>query len=232
VGDTLEAARARRRRDMENARLMAMEVAARMTEAMAGRLPDHECPMFSRIKDPVVSLSRLLRVVGQLGLLEERFAEDAETRAKRIEAEQAAREQAARAARARLEREAEQDLYDEKKKTIRSAMRQISRDAEPDLPYAERELRLDDLFEDFENYEDYDGDPVEIVATLCAAMGLRPEREFGQDDTPEAEKARAHTMAKTYLDALARNAANRNAPEPVPIEEEPPAPLAKGQGPP
>ena len=52
-----EARRERRARNMEQVRIKAVEVAACMADAMTGRIPADECPMFGRINDPVASFA-------------------------------------------------------------------------------------------------------------------------------------------------------------------------------
>ncbi len=65
---------------------------------------------------------------------------------------------------------------------------------------------LDDLFDDYDTYESYDGDPVEIVAKLCAQLGLKPEAEPLAEpapvdaDRPAVEQARALELARNYLE--------------------------------
>ena len=48
---TPEARRERKARDMELARMMAVDLAARMSDTIAGRIPQEECPMLGGIKE-------------------------------------------------------------------------------------------------------------------------------------------------------------------------------------
>jgi len=95
-----------------------------------------------------------------------------EAREKRLTAERAARERAIQAEQAARQRRVAEEAQDEKKDTVRRAVRNIHRDAEPDLALADRENLLDDPFRDYEDHFDYEGEPAEIVAQLCRELGL------------------------------------------------------------
>src|SRR3984957_2209725 len=77
----LEERRATRRRDMEIARLSAMEAALHTTEYICGRLPNWKREAFEKVNDPIASLANLNRAIVQITLAEDRFVERAEERA-------------------------------------------------------------------------------------------------------------------------------------------------------
>jgi hypothetical protein len=219
AGDVREARRARRLESLERVRLAAEEMALHLADGVAGRLPEDEQEMFAKIRDPYLAFSRAERAVRRIAALEDRLDEDAETRAARIAAERTAQAAAdARAAAARAE-EAAQAPGRAKKRAIRRAMRRVLRDTDPETEYLDREVLLDDLFDDYESYDDYAGEPAEIVAKLCSALGFVPlcgenrfaspdeddDREDDNDDNgenpppPETVRARALMLARSYL---------------------------------
>jgi hypothetical protein len=222
AGDVREARRGRRLESLERVRLAAEEMALHLADGVAGRLPEHEQEVFAKIRDPHLAFSRAERAVRRIAALEDRLDEDAETRAARIAAERAAQAAAdARAAAARAE-EAAQAPERAKKRAIRRAMRRVLRDTDPETEYLDREVLLNDLFDDYESYDDYAGDPAEIVAKLCSELGFVPlcgedrfaspddendddddgvdDNEDGEDPPPpETIRARALTLARAYL---------------------------------
>jgi hypothetical protein len=182
------------------------------------------------VSDPARAMDWATKAVVRCVMAEERLDEDAETRDARRAAEAAERANKAREA----ERQHAEDPITQKKTLIRRAVSDAYRDAEPDLSWFDRELNLDDLFADLDG--DYDEDPVETVARLCARLGFMPEPERlpdGDMETLEQARARTVTLARDYFEASAFDltAANRNRLEGEPAEEAP-APPARAQGPP
>lgn len=221
-----EARRERRAQDMERARTMAIEIAGLMADAMAGRIPADECPMFARISDPVASFANLNRAIIQIAMYEDRLDESAEERATRLAAERAARERTAKNAEAQRRYTASQIRRAETKTHVQRAMREITIDSQPELGCHEREDVLDDLFleYDFDENASWDRDPAEIVHDLCTRIGiefvpldpaLRHEKR-----APADRRADALALAQRYLDATASRG---------PDEESPPE---QAQGPP
>ncbi len=219
-----------RMESLERLRIAAEEMALRLNEGTACRLPPEQQADFARIKDPYLDFSRVALALRRIVAQQERLDEDAETRAARLAVEQAEREQMWQ------EQPAWADDADPalnaKKKLIRRAVRNAHQDAVPGMAHWERMEQLDDLFDEYEQLDDYDGDPAEIVATLCAMLNLAPQvmpPKSGEDEKPAAAKARAVAFAQGYLDLLApQSAANRNQAGPA----ETPAPHAKGRSPP
>jgi hypothetical protein len=207
---------------LQNARQAAAGLVTWIADGVHDRLDDDQQKNWDRkVADPARSMDLATRALVRVVAAEERLDEDAETRAARIAAEQAKRAEALR--------HRAIDQAETRKKTIRRTMTGILRDAEPDLDWVERELQLEDLFEDFED----DGqDPVEAVARLCARLGYAPEPEElpdGSTETPQEAQGRTMALARAYYDSFA--AANGNRVDPPP-EEEAPAPPARAQGPP
>ncbi len=225
-----ETRRARRLVSLENLRNGCEEAVKRLVDGTAGRLPYDEQEIFERVKDPYLAIERMARSVRRIVALEDRLDESAEARAARLAAEAAARANAERDAEAWAAGQPERD----KKKLIRRAVRTAYQDGEPDLDHREREDLLNDLFNDYDEIDDYDGDPAEIVARFCAQLRLSPAvvpLDGDEDEPPEQAKARAVAFARGYLDLLApQGAANRNSAEPAPADK--PAPRAKGRSPP
>jgi hypothetical protein len=223
ASEVREARRGRRLESLERVRLAAEEMALHLADGVAGRLPEDEQAAFAKIRDPYLAFSRAERAVRRIAALEDRLDEDAETRAARIAAERAAQAAAdARAAALRAD-EAARAPERAKKRSIRRAMRRVLRDTDPETEYLDREVLLNDLFDDYESYDDYAGDTAEIVAKLCSELGFVPlcgEDRFaspGDDDgdndndddgdndgdenppPPETVRARALSLARAYL---------------------------------
>jgi hypothetical protein len=203
--NTPEARRERRARDMELARMMAIEVAARMAEAMAGRIPEYQCPMFGQIKDPVASFANLNRAIIQIAMYEDRLDESAA----RLAAEKAAREQAAQNAEAQRKYTQSQVRRAERKTHIQRAVREITLDAQPDLDCHTRDDVLDELFLEYDLDENasWDRNPAEIVHDLCTRIGIEfvaldPGLQDEKRD-PAERRADALALAQRYLDATA-----------------------------
>lgn len=182
---------------LEGMREMGYEMACRLNDWVAGRLPDSECAAFADIKDPVLAFSRMTSTVRRIIALEERLDEDAETREARIAAEAAERARkiaAEKAAREQAKLEAEAEMASdpwlsrsEKEVKVRLAVRDFHRAAEPDMDYRKREDLLDDLFLDYDDTDyGYDRPFDDIVADLCEALGLEPV-EDSAEGVPAAE---------------------------------------------
>jgi hypothetical protein len=235
--NTPEARRERRARDMELARMMAIEVAARMAEAMAGRIPEYQCPMFGQIKDPVAAFANLNRAIIQIAMYEDRLDESAEERAARLAAENTARAQAAQKAETQRGYTQSQGRRAERRTHIQRAMREITIDCKPDLDCHEREDLLDELFleYDFDENASWDRNPAEIVYDLCARVGF----EFtpidpalrNEERDPADRRSDALKLVQHYLDATESRGDERYGDEDE-DDESPSAPPAQAQGPP
>ena len=228
--DPIEVRRATRRRDMEILRLASMESALHTTEYIAGRLPSWKREAFETVRDPLASLANLNRSIVQITLAEDRFDETGEERAARIVAE-------AKAAAAERTYSADQLRRVENKRQVQQTVRAISLSClEPKLDYHQREELLGDLFLDFEEDNDYAGDPAETVADLCTRLGA--ERTIAPDADAEpldliTRRARIVALARAYIEALrgphGLRAGDDSAPE---AATAPSAPPAQAQGPP
>ncbi len=216
-----------RRLALESARGICLEALTRLNNGTACKLPYDEQEAFERVKDPYLAMDRLTRSLCRVVAMEERLDESAEARAERLAKEQAEREKAAREAQAWAEGEPERT----KKTVIRRTVRNVHRDAEPDLDRWEREDILNEAFSDYEDFEDYGGDPVEIILRICTQLGLGPvakDQPNGKPEKPEQTKARAEAYVREYLaDIVPDGAANGNTAAP-----QIPAPQAKGRSPP
>jgi len=159
-----------------------LAAAVRLSQYIGGGLAEHDAQPFARLNDPCLALDRLTRSIGRIVALQERIDESAETREARLKAERAARDKAERDEQARREADTAEAELAEKKNTIRRAVREAHRDAFPDFERADREDLLDDLVREFEDHDDYERDPAEIVAELCTELGLMPVPPAGSDD--------------------------------------------------
>jgi hypothetical protein len=186
-----EARRMARLARLEGMREMGYEMACRLNDWVAGRLPEPECAAFADIKDPVLAFSRMTSTVRRIIALEERLDEDAETREARIAAEAAERARkiaAEKAAQEEAELEAQAGTASEpwlsrteKEVKVRLAVRDIHRAAEPDMDYRKREDLLDDLFLDYDETDyGYDRPLDDIVADLCEALGLETVEDLAE----------------------------------------------------
>jgi hypothetical protein len=147
----------------------------RVVAYMNGEVFESEAGPLERIADPAEALVRLNRSLRQIAALADKLDESDEARETRLKEEAEAREAAKRRAEERRRRAPEDALRERKKRAIRYAARNALRDDEPDLDREERERLLDDLFTDYENYDDYSGDPVVILVELCRELGLTLE---------------------------------------------------------
>jgi hypothetical protein len=202
----------------------------------------------NKLADPFLAINRMQRELRRIIALAERLEADDLQLAAHLAAAKAKTAKVLRDAERWLEADAELQAKQAKQArqarqdTIRKAVRLAaedgwddenvdsaardddSGDGNDDHRYR-RENLLDDLFDDYDTSDSWDGDPVEIVATLCARLGLKPKADPSLDvddgDKPVEKQARTLELARGYL---------REAgwvPEPA---DEPPA--ANGRGPP
>jgi hypothetical protein len=203
----------------------------RIERGLACRLPDREQSQFDVGGDPHLALTRVVTALGRMVVLEDRLDESAEQRTARLAAEAAEREKARLAEQAQLNRRRMEAVLEKKKAHIRRAVDLAQRHAAPDMRLIDRITRLDDLFGKFDDYGDWDDDPVKLVADLCIQLGLHAPLPKGSGPRPknkaeQAARARAQMLktAQCYLDWTADSA---------PAElDEPTAPPARSQGPP
>jgi hypothetical protein len=200
------------------------EAIERVNDYMNGRLSEEACRPFERIADPGLTLSRLNLSLQRTVALEERLDESDEEREerRRQEAEARAREEAKRRADDARETRAPADpKLVRKRKVVRHAMRNILRDFNLDLDRQDRERLLDDLFSDYEDYDDYSGDPERIVLDMCY--------EEGVNLTPDAKgksavylEARALAVVRRYLAKIAPDLCADLEDEPYELAQGPP----------
>jgi len=172
-----DAREARRR-----ARLAGLDAMADMVHAAAGslsryiggHLDEDEARPFVNITDPCASLTRLARAARQIFALQERTDDEAEARARRLADEAAGRQKAERTAQAEREAADKAASIADKKRLIRRAFKEASHRCGPGegLPRPERERLLDDLFSDYERYDDFDRDVADIVDDLAREAEL------------------------------------------------------------
>jgi hypothetical protein len=192
-----EARRAERLAALGRARDANVQTVVRLGQYIAGELDERAAVVFDRVADPCLALARLTRLVQQIVTLEDKLDQDDETRALTLKQEAEARAAAARQAeawragapdrQARAEAEEEQAA---KKHAIRRAVRNAHKDNWPDTDADTREAQLDAMFSDYEAYDDYEGDPEEIVTQLCAELGLSPVESMSEESEAQIERER------------------------------------------
>ncbi|HTJ64738.1 MAG TPA: hypothetical protein VL899_13110 [Alphaproteobacteria bacterium] len=219
IGDAEEARRARRRRDLEIARMMAMDMMALLAQGAAGRLMGDAQAIVDKI-NPYSAMTQMMQAVQRCIHQEEQLDQTVEERAKRLAAEAEAREAERLAAEARAkaaaERAAQPDTgpsVHDRKKLIRRAMGMAARDMDATMSRLERELELDELFLEFDDYGSFSGDAVEITMRLCCDLAeqlgcIDPIEPGGltdlpKDATPEERVAALRELAQSYLDRAA-----------------------------
>jgi hypothetical protein len=192
-----EARRARRLVALEQARDANVQTVVRLGQYIAGELDEKAAVVFDRVADPCLALARLTRLVQQIVTLEDRIDQDDETRALALKQEAEARETAARQAEAwragapdRQAREEAEEEQAAKKHAIRRAVRNAHKENWPDTDADTREAQLDAMFSDYEAYDDYEGDPEEIVTQLCAELGLSPVESMSEESQAQIERER------------------------------------------
>ncbi len=165
------ARRAARRDDLFRSQQMTMTMMSRLADGLTGLLVNHAHDSVEKLNDPFLAINRMQRELRRIIALAERLEEDDAERAKRLAAEQKAEADAERRAAAwragRVARAAE----DARKTAIRDAVTAAARDAWGDDDCKNTRHLLDDLFDDYETYEDFDGDPAELVAKMCVELG-------------------------------------------------------------
>ena len=246
----VEARRSARRTDLNTARTMTTALITLLAEGLSGVLTGIPHAEVAKLSDPFLAINRMQRELRRIIALAERLEEDDFQRAARLAAEKAKAAKAARDAEIWRAVNAEFRAKAEKKEAICNAVRFALEDAwddededtdgaasdddsgddADDADRDRREYLLDDLFDDYDTDDSWDGDPVEIVATLCARLGLKPEADPSVDvddgGKPVERQARTLGLARDYL----REAAWVFEPEAPVVNER--APIVDGHGPP
>ena len=191
VDDAREARRRARLAGLDEMAGMIHAAARSLSLYISGNLDEDEARPLVNIADPCASLTRLARAARQIFALQERADDAAEARARRLADEEAGREKAERAARADREAADKAEAIADKKRVIRRAFKEASHARGPGegLPRPERERLLDDLFSDYERYDDFDRDVADIMDDLAR----------------EAELAQAWTEAGAAPDPVVDN---------------------------
>jgi hypothetical protein len=233
-----EAKRRRLLHQIEMIRVSFTEMAVRLNEGTACRLPHEQQKLFDFHPDPYLAANRMSEAYCRIVVAEMRIQEDDDTRAKRQAEEQARREQAAQAAEAAKRRQEEEAVAapaEAKRDLVRRATGFAHRQSFPGLTALEREDLLGELLEDFEDFADYRDDPIEIVAEFCRTFARDAEAELS--DIPAfahkvGEPANAEKRLRQNCRAWAAKCVERFI-EPDIIEAlAPPAPPELAQGPP
>ena len=234
--ETAEGRRERRRQDMEITRLMSMDVAARIAETFAGRLPEYNAPLLARIKDPVSALATLNRSIVQIAMYEDRLDETTEERTARIVAEAEAKVKTERAAQAQRDRTAAQIRRVENRRLVQYAVREITLPSLDAWSFGQRARLFDRLFDRLDKEPDrYDMDPAQVVAEIVDSLGLAANlTAIGKDTLAAAAERRKHLAA-----AAREQIAALSGPDPTDTGDDGPAvlppqstPPAHAQGPP
>jgi hypothetical protein len=219
-------------RDLAELRRMGMHMARQLIAYVDGRLPEEEALPFVQIKDPTVSLERITLFVRRIVAQEDRLLEDAKSRALRLAAELAERERALLAEQRRRERQPLED----KKQLVRRAVALAHREMHPGKTREQREDLLDDLFDEIDEFCDYEGDPTELVADIFAQFAADPAIDLSwlPDFNPSIRAERNRDKRQWLrLQAWARECVNWvNGTERGDPTDRPPANPAHAQGPP
>jgi hypothetical protein len=219
----VETRRMARRTDLDKSRTMTTALIELLAKGLNGLLAGTAHDSVNKLSDPFLAMNRMQRELRRIIALAERLEEDDFQRAARIAAEKAKAAKAAREAEIYRQVDAEMRAKQERKDTICNAVRFALEDAwddddedadsvagdddsdddADDEDRDRREYLLDDLFDDYDTDDSWDRDPVEIVATLCARLGLKPEadRSVDVDDggKPVERQARTLELARDYL---------------------------------
>ena len=184
--DSREARRQARLDGLDEMASMVRVAARRLTKYIGGDLDEEDSRPFANIADPCASLTRLARAARQIFALQERADDAAEARARRLADEAAGWVKAERAAQADREAADKAAAIAEKKRLIRQAFKEASHAQGPGggLPIPERERLLDDLFNDYERYDDFGRDVIDIMDDLVRETELaqaRAEAEAAPD---------------------------------------------------
>jgi hypothetical protein len=160
---------------------------ARLEDGTACRLPYDQQEAFERMRDPYLAMARLAMAVERIAVREDKLDQDDETRAAAYAAadaaEKAAEERAARSAEARRLAQPMED----KKYLVRRAVGMAHRDVFPDLLSWERDAALKDIFEGYEEFSDWVGDPLDLVAAFCRDLSEDPDADLSGIPEFEAE---------------------------------------------
>jgi len=172
--DAREARRRARLARLDGMADMVQFAARRLTRYIGGDADEDEARPFANIADPCASLTRLARAARQIFALQERADDAAEARARRLADEAAGRVKAERTAQAEREAADKAAAIADKKMLIRRAFKEASHRGGPGegLPRPERERLLDDLFSDYERYDDFDRDVADIMGDLAREAEL------------------------------------------------------------
>jgi hypothetical protein len=188
---------------LEQLRIIGMEIAAGLGHAPAIRNQRDPAAAASapvsasaRPHDPALAYTRIALAIRRIVALEELLEEDAATRRAQLETQKAMQER--RAARQRLE---------EEKQIVRRTVRMAHSDANPGIERDRQENLLNDLFDNYELYNE--GPLAEVVAAICTDLGLIPDlRHWGEAPEegcePDPVKIRARTLetAAEYLELV------------------------------
>jgi hypothetical protein len=233
----MAARRASRFGDLDLSQHFTMAMVDRLSKGVTGLLTGDAHDSVEKLKDPFLAMNRMQRELRRTIALAEQLDEDDAQRAKRLAAEAEAAEDAARDAERWEAGRAAREAEEAKKAAIRRAVTDAARDAwgdDTDIDDDDDEEQDDDdresvrhlladLFDDYETYEDYANDPAEIVAKMCAELGLKPKADLlveakAGGDPEAAEQAIALELARGYLERAGW------AVEPAPVQD--------GHGPP
>jgi hypothetical protein len=178
-----EARRAIRLGSLADMRQLILAGAADLGRYIAGEASESACAALDRIPDPCLSMTRMARALRQVVALEEKLDEDDETRLQRQREEALAWQKEIAAEEADRVSAAEKEQVNEARRYVRRAVRDAQLDADPDMSRGDRERLLDDLFEGYEDYDDYSGDLNQIVVNLCRQIGIPVT--FVPDEDPD-----------------------------------------------
>jgi len=183
--DAREARRRARLAGLDEMAEMIQGAARSLSRYISGELDEEAARPLANIADPCASLTRLARAQRQIFALQERADDAAEARARRLADAAAGRRKAERAALAEREAADKEAAIAEKKRMIRLALKEANHELGPGqgLPRPEREKLLDDLFGDYERYDDFDRDVADIMEDLAR------EAELAQAWTEAAAEA-------------------------------------------
>jgi len=209
---------------------------ARLDDGTACRLPFDQHELFERVRDPYLAMARLSMAVERIAAREDRLDQDDETRAALHAAELAAEREAAECAARDAEAERLARPLETKKHLIRRVTGLAHRDLFPELTRWERDDALDQIFEDYEEFGDWTGDPLQLAASFCRDLTEAPEAdlsripefetEIGDEPDPDNRaQLRWRAWAAQYMDWLTQHDAALAA-------ESAGAPPAQAQGPP
>jgi hypothetical protein len=235
--DPEEGRRADRRDDLDRSMQMTTEMIELLAKGLSGLLHSapHDC--VQKLNDPFLAMTRMQRELRRIIALAEQLDEDDAARAVRLAAEAEAEEDAERHAEMQRAWAIEAEKEEARKAAIHQAVSDAAYEAwgeddpNPDCEGVDcddddcesvRHL-LDDLFDDYDTYESYDGDSVAIVAKMCAELGLTPHRDPSDepdpdDDDPEVAETEAETQARAleiargYLEQAELALANADEP--------------------